>query len=98
MSAHGDNNIPGSNTPILNSNPVPNLEGVEPTAFQKNILNAKKRMVVDVIDNPESVSASVWEYIALLDKDSKLNLKAFITGNVKRFGTRALEELNDAIF
>ena len=98
MSAHGNENTSGQNTPNLNANPQPNLGGVEPTAFQDIILNAKKRMVVNVIENPESVSASVQEYISLLDEDSKLNLKAFITGNVKLFGTRALEELNNAIF
>ena len=100
MSTHEDDNTGGQNTPILNANPHHNLGGVEPTAFQDIILNAKKRMVVNFIDNPESVSASasVWEYISLLDEDSKLNLKAFITGNVERFGTRALEELNNTIF
>ena len=57
-------------------------------------------MVVNAIDNPKSISASeaVQEYITLLDEDSKLNLKAFITGDVECFGTRALEELNNAIF
>ena len=92
MSTHGDNNTSGQNTPILNANPQHNPEGVKPTEFQDINLNAKKKMVVNFIDNSESFSAStsVWEYITLLDEDSKLNLKAFITGNVERFGTRAL--------
>ena len=60
MSAHGNDNTGGQNTPNLNANPQPNLGGVKPTAFQDIILNAKKRMVFNVIDNPEYVSASTF--------------------------------------
>ena len=49
MSAHGNDNTSGQNTPNLNANPQPNLGGVKPTAFQDVILNAKKRMVVNVM-------------------------------------------------
>ena len=58
MSTHRNDNTGGQNTPILNANPQHNIGGVKPTAFQDVILNAKKRTVVNVIDNPESVSAS----------------------------------------
>ena len=77
-----------------------NLGGVKPNAFQNIILNSKKKNGVNILDNTESTSAYevVHKYVALLDAESKLNLRAFITGNVSRFGTRELEELNDAIF
>ena len=55
---------------------ITNTRGIEPLSFQEIILRAKKSMVVNVIDNHESNSATeeVRNYIALLDDAAKANL------------------------